>query len=161
MATDPSQRQKSVELYRRIATESGFPVFGRIIFSNLYIWGDIHMMTIQETLRLFGITRCYKGFLHTAYAIQLAVEDENRLEAVTKEIYMETAFHFNCTWTAVERNIRTAVARAWKINHALLCDMAGYPLTCAPTASEFIEIIASYILRSSQLQLPLRPLVML
>ena len=102
------------------------------------------MMSIQETLRLFGITRCYKGFLHTAYAIQLAVENENRLEAVTKEIYMETAFHFNCTWTAVERNIRTAVARAWKINHALLCDMAGYPLTCAPTASEFIEIIASY-----------------
>lgn len=57
------------------------------------------MMSIQETLRLFGITRCYKGFLHTAYAIQLAVENENRLEAVTKEIYMETAFHFNCTWT--------------------------------------------------------------
>ena len=50
------------------------------------------MMSIQETLRLFGITRCYKGFLHTAYAIQLAVENENRLEAVTKEIYMETAF---------------------------------------------------------------------
>lgn len=42
------------------------------------------MMSIQETLRLFGITRCYKGFLHTAYAIQLAVENENRLEAVTK-----------------------------------------------------------------------------
>lgn len=45
------------------------------------------MMSIQETLRLFGITRCYKGFLHTAYAIQLAVENENRLEAVTKEIH--------------------------------------------------------------------------
>ena len=53
------------------------------------------MMSIQETLRLFGITRCYKGFLHTAYAIQLAVENENRLEAVTKEIYMETAFHLS------------------------------------------------------------------
>ena len=98
------------------------------------------MMSIQETLRLFGITRCYKGFLHTAYAIQLAVENENRLEAVTKEIYMETAFHFNCTWTAVERNIRTAVARAWKINHALLCDMAGYPLTCAPPPLNLLRL---------------------
>ena len=46
------------------------------------------MTVIQDTLRLFGITRCYKGFLHNAYAIQLAVEDEDRLEAVTKEIYM-------------------------------------------------------------------------
>ena len=119
------------------------------------------MTVIQDTLCLFGITRCYKGFLHTAYVIRLAVEDEDRLEAVTKEIYMETAFHFNCTWTAVERNIRTTVARAWKINRPLLAKIAGYPLACTPTASEFIEILASYILRSSQPQLPLRPLVML
>ena len=119
------------------------------------------MTVIQDTLRLFGITRCYKGFLHTAYAIQLAVEDEDRLEAVTKEIYMETAFHFNCTWTAVERNIRTAVARAWKINRPLLAEIAGYPLTCTPAASEFIEILASYILRSSQSQLPLWPFALL
>ena len=119
------------------------------------------MTVIQDTLHLFGITRCYKGFQHTAYAIYLAVQDESRLEAVTKEIYMEPAFHFNCTWTAVERNIRTAVARAWKINRPLLAEIAGYPLACPPTASEFIEILASYILRSSQPQLPLRPLVML
>ncbi len=111
------------------------------------------MTTVQETLRLFGITRCYKGFNHTAYAIWMAVHDESRLEAVTKEIYMETASHFNCKWTSVERNIRTAVARAWKINRPLLSEMAGYPLACVPTASEFIEIIASYILRSSQPQL--------
>lgn len=49
------------------------------------------MTIIQDTLRLFGITRCYKGFKRTAYAIYLAVQDESRLEAVTKEIYMETA----------------------------------------------------------------------
>ena len=63
---------------------------------------------------------------------------------------METAAHFDCKWTAVERNIRTAVSRAWKINRPLLCDMAGYPLACTPAASEFIEIAASYILRSRQ-----------
>lgn len=119
------------------------------------------MTAIQDVLRLLGITRCYKGFLHTAYAIYLAVQDQSCLEAVTKEIYMETASHFSCSWTAVERNIRTAVARAWKINRPLLLEMAGYPLTCTPTASEFIEILASYILRSSQPQLPLRPFAML
>ena len=50
------------------------------------------MTVIQDTLRLFGITRCYKGFLHTAYAIQLAVEDEDRLEAVTKAGLLHTPF---------------------------------------------------------------------
>ena len=73
------------------------------------------MTTILETLRPFGITRCYKGFPLT-----------------------------------VERNLRTVVSRAWQVNPDLLCRMAGYPLTAAPTASEFIEIIASYIIRSRQ-----------
>ena len=55
---------------------------------------------------------------------------------------MEAALHFHCQWTTVERSIRTAVERAYKINPILLCKIAGYPLTCIPTASEFIEIIA-------------------
>ena len=118
-------------------------------------------MTIQEILRLLGITRCYKGFKHIGFAVVLAVSEEDRLEAVTKEIYMETASHFNCKWTAIERNIRTAAARAWKINRPLLCKMAGYPLTCTPTASEFIEIIASYLLRTSQPPLDLPRVVSL
>ncbi len=118
------------------------------------------MTTIQDTLRLFGITRCYKGFKHVEFSVALAVSEEERLEAVTKEIYMETASHFNCKWTAVERNIRTAAARAWKVNRPLLCKMAGYPLNCSPTASEFIEIITSYLIRSSQPQSNLRPFPM-
>lgn len=114
------------------------------------------MTIIKRTLRLFGITRCYKGFKHTAYAIHLAVQNESRLEAVTKEIYMATASHFGCKWTAVERNIRTAVERAWRVNPSLLCELAGYPLSSPPAASEFIEIIASYILRSTPPQPNLR-----
>lgn len=114
------------------------------------------MTTIQNILRPFGITRCYKGFPHTVYAIYLAITEGERLEAVTKEIYMETASHFGCKWTAVERNIRTAVSRAWQVNPDLLCQMAGYPLTAAPTASEFIEIISSYIIRSRK-QSDVRP----
>lgn len=106
--------------------------------------------TIQEILRQLGITRCYKGFKHTKFSIALAVSDESRLEAVTKEIYMETASHFHCKWTAVERNIRTAVKRAWQVNPGLLAEIAGYPLNAPPTASEFVEIIASHVIRVSQ-----------
>ena len=73
---------------------------------------------------------------------------------------METAFHFGCKWTTVERNIRTAVARAWSVNRSLLLEMAGYPLDTEPSASEFIEIIATHIIRSRQPQPQLRPIVM-
>lgn len=115
------------------------------------------MTTIQNTLRPFGITRCYKGFKYTVYAIHLVIENEDRLDAVTKEIYMETASYFGCKWTAVERNIRTAVSKAWRVNPDLLCRMAGYPLSDTPTASAFIEIISSYIIRSQLPQSDLRP----
>ncbi len=127
-------------------------VIGSIIFLNLWIWEDIPMTAVQDILRSFGITRCYKGFKHTEYAICLAIQDESRLEAITKEIYMETAEHFECNWTAVERNIRTAVSHAWSVNPDLLCQMAGYPLESEPTSSQFIEIISSYIIRSHQPQ---------
>jgi len=106
------------------------------------------MTTIQNVLRPFGITRCYKGFEYTVYAIHLAVTESERLESVKKGIYMETASHFGCRWTAVERNIRTVVSRAWQVNPELLNEMAGYPLDVSPTASEFIEIISSYIIRT-------------
>ena len=108
------------------------------------------MENIRETLRLFGITSRYKGYKHVAYAVHLAVIENERLESVTQEIYVDTAKHFGCKWTAVERNIRTAVARAWKVNPQLLCQMAGYPLAVSPTASEFIEILSSYLIRSRQ-----------
>lgn len=108
------------------------------------------MTEIKNTLRLFGLTKCYSGFDLTAYSVHLAVENDFRLQAVTKEIYMETASHFHCKWTRVERNIRTAVNRAWQVNPDLLRQMAGYPLKSAPTSSQFIEIISSYIIRSQQ-----------
>lgn len=115
------------------------------------------MTDIQNALRPFGITRCYKGFRHAVYAIRLAVEDERRLGSVTREIYMVTAEHFGCRWTAVERNIRTVVLRAWQVDPELLCRMAGYPLDGAPTASEFIEIISSYILRTTPQRADMEP----
>ena len=110
------------------------------------------MTAVKDILRSLGITRCYKGFKHTEYAIYLAIQDESRLEAVTKEIYMETADHFECNWTAVERNIRTAVSRAWSVNPDLLCQIASYPLKAEHSASQFIEMVSSYIIRSHQPQ---------
>ena len=118
------------------------------------------MTDVQNVLRAFGITRCYKGFKHTAYAVSLAVQDESRLEAITKEVYMETAEHFGCKWTAVERNIRTVVSRAWSVNPDLLCQMAGYPLYLEPSASQFIEIVSCYLIRSHKPQPTPRPLDM-
>ena len=110
------------------------------------------MLIIQEVLRQFGITHRYKGLEHVAFAIELAVANSTRLEAVIKEIYMQTAAHYGCRWTAVERNIRTVSTRAWQVNPQALSKLAGYPLSTAPTASEFIEIFANFFSRQYRAQ---------
>ena len=105
------------------------------------------MNRIEDLLMSLGITRNYRGYRRTALAIQLAMEREERLEAVTKEIYWEVARLCGCTWTAVERNIRTVVQRAWRVNPARLAEMARYPLEKPPTASQFIALTAACLRR--------------
>lgn len=108
---------------------------------------------IESILRQLGIGANYKGFRITALAVALIVENEERLTSITKEIYYDVAKLTNYSWTAVERNIRTVVARAWYCNPQKLNQMAGYTLTGAPTASEFLDIVSNYIRRNH----PLRP----
>lgn len=102
---------------------------------------------IQKTLRSLGITFNYQGYYQVAYAIELVIEDKNRLLDVTQQIYQRVADRHDNSWSAIERNIRTVVVRAWKINPELLTQIANYPLSEAPTATEFIEMIAIYLLR--------------
>ena len=96
-----------------------------------------HMKIIQDTLRELGIGKNYISQKRTVVVIQLALEDEDRLLRVKKGIYIPAAEQCNCTWSAVERNIRTVVDG--------LIKMAGYPMSGPPTASEFIEIMVYHI----------------
>lgn len=87
---------------------------------------------IRRELRALGITRRCRCYGRIVMAIQLAVDQEDSLEAVTKEIYWEVGSRCGRKWTAVERNIRTAVQIAWRTNPELLREMAGYPLDGPP-----------------------------
>jgi len=113
------------------------------------------IIAIQSTLRCFGITRRYKGYLYLCHCIELAVANDFRLSAITKEIYMAAAAAYDCEWRTVERNIRTLAARAWRVNAPLLEQLAGYSLESAPSASEFIEILTTHVLRGAE-SLPTR-----
>ena len=65
------------------------------------------MERINSILRELAIGKNYKGHREIAYAIQLLLEDEDRLCAVVKEIYIPVAEYFHVEWNAVERNLRT------------------------------------------------------
>ena len=103
--------------------------------------------TIERILRQLGIGANYNGFRITVLAISMIIENQDRLVSVTKEIYQDVAQLTHYSQTAVERNIRTVVSRAWNCNPQKLSQMAGHTLSTAPTASEFLDIVSSYIRR--------------
>ncbi len=103
---------------------------------------------IYDELQSLGITANYAGYKQAALAIEFALLDEDRLNHVTKEIYWPVADSVGCKRCDIERNIRTVSHRAWKVGRKRLIEIARYNLPAAPTASEFISILASHIRRS-------------
>ena len=103
---------------------------------------DHCMPGIHQILRNLGISSSYNGFPQTAYAIQLAIDDSDRLRLITKHIYPDVASYYSTTWSAVERNIRTVVTVAWKNDPLLLEELAGARLSRKPTNSQFLSILS-------------------
>ena len=122
----------------------------RTIVSNRNIWEDFSVKTtIQKTLRALGITRNCDGYRLIPAAVQLAVEDEDRLRLVTKEIYRPVSILCCCPLANVERNIRTVIFRAWKVNRSLLSQLSGFSLEAPPAFSNFIEMLANHLIDGS------------
>lgn len=105
-------------------------------------------MEIQVILRRLGVCSTYRGYKAAVIAVTLALENEDRLNSVTKDIYTETAKRIGTSTSAVEKNLRTVIKRAWSVNAADIERMAGYPLDSAPSVSEFLDIVFNYIQRS-------------
>lgn len=105
---------------------------------------------LECVLRELGLTRNYKSYKRTETAILLGLEREERMEAVTKEIYPEAARMCGCSQMAVERSLRTSVGIIWRTNPSYLAEIAGRPLEMRPSAGKFIEIVAVYVRRHNE-----------
>lgn len=102
----------------------------------------------EQILRSLGLNQTYTGYENTLKAVDIILKDKHTLYSVTRAIYQPIAEGRGCTWSAVERSIRTAVMRAWNVNPELVMTMAGYRMSIQPTAAEFIEMVALYAEKS-------------
>lgn len=105
--------------------------------------------TLQNILHTLGIGRRYKGYALLCWMIPLALEDDSRLYHMSQELFEPTAAHFHCDVSAVERNLRTVILHAWRVNPEAIRRLVRYPLRQPPTVKEFIDILVSYLLRSA------------
>ena len=80
-------------------------------------------------------------------AQRLIWEQEDRLEAVQKEIYEPVAEKLCNDWTAIQSTIRRAAQTAWSTNPSRVQELAGYPLDGCPSAVQFLEMLYNDLAR--------------
>lgn len=105
---------------------------------------------IEDILRPFGVTPKYRSFCRMTAAVEEAMRMIRNDGTLSSGLYATVAERCGCSAVAVERNIRTLSQRAWKVNRQLVNDTAGYPLYSAPTAMEFVEMLANKVLREEE-----------
>ena len=105
---------------------------------------DVRSM-IYDLLYSLGITANYHGFFFTSDAIQLALQQPERLLLISKLIYPDIAKHYCTTWNNVERCIRKTTDVAWKLRPERINAIAMRNLECRPTNAQFISMLSNYL----------------
>ena len=96
---------------------------------------------IFDLLCRLGISANYTGFFQTACAVELCRVEPERLLLVTKRVYPEVARLCGTSWSAVERNIRTACGIAWENNRNMLELLAHKAFPRKPYNAQFLAIL--------------------
>jgi hypothetical protein len=100
---------------------------------------------LSDVLTKLGITRNYKGYNYLFYAMQLILNNPDRLLLITKWLYPDVAKHFETTPCSVERNLRAVTQMAWERNPHLLKKIARRELERAPTVSKMLSYLLVYL----------------
>ena len=90
---------------------------------------------LDQILRPLGITRSSKNYRVLCECMDLICEQEDRLD------------QRHCKWSAVQSAVRRAAEKAWALNPEGVQQLAGYPLTGAPSAVQFLEMLYNAVVR--------------
>lgn len=110
--------------------------------------GDVRTVCcVMELLRSLGVGQQYRGFGMAVEAITIAVRRTDALTRVRSNILEPVSYRYGCSWKSVDRNLRTIIQCAWRMNAARLQKLAGYPLRSEPSVSEFLSMMSTHVLR--------------
>ena len=106
---------------------------------------------ISEILFELGMPSHILGYQYSVYAIKIAVENHDIINAITCGLYPTVAEHYGTTESRVERAIRNGIECAW--NRCDIDVIEKYfgntvsPTKGKPTNSEFIARISNIVRR--------------
>lgn len=99
-------------------------------------------LRVADILRPLGITRNMRAYRILRDALARIYEQEDRLEAVQKEVYEPLSEQYHCYWTAIQSTMIT-----WNTSPEHVQQLAGYPLTGTPSAAQFLEMLYNALVR--------------
>lgn len=106
-------------------------------------------IAIRKVLDQIGMKHNLKGHGYIISAIEKALDDRNKLNRITKTLYIEISQENNDTPSRVERAIRHAIEVTWTNgNPVAINKIFGYTVSAAkgkPTNSEFIALLTDFI----------------
>lgn len=105
---------------------------------------------IPELLSDFDISADYIGTLQLIRAMEILIDSPAEIHAVRKGIYMVIADEYECTWKAVESNLRRLIDRVWAQDPERLSILAGQSLSRKPSVAQFLQIFSRYLLWQSR-----------
>lgn len=105
------------------------------------------MKEVYRLIRKMGATSKYKGYYFVAEAVQLSMEIQERPMKITKDVYPYIARKFKSTPMNIEHDIRTVINVCWCVNKKIMDEVAGYTLNYKPTNSEFVDMLAYYLIQ--------------
>ena len=109
------------------------------------------MKNIYGIIRKLGVTSKYNGYFFLTDAIRLAMDSRESSLKITKDIYPYLARKYETTPMNIERNVRTVINICWETNRKGMDEIAGHPLLCKPTNSEFVKMVVSYLEEEEQI----------
>lgn len=106
--------------------------------------------TISALLLDVGFPHHLYGFTYIAYAIELIMQDPERLHHITKDIYPDIAMRYKTTPSRVERAIRTSIQSVWLYgNKQLISAIFHYSIRADkghPTNTQLLAALYYYLL---------------
>ena len=106
-------------------------------------------IAVRKTLDQIGVKHSLKGHRYIISAIEKALDDRNKLNRITKTLYIEISQENNDTPSRVERAIRHAIEVTWTNgNPVAINKIFGYTVSAAkgkPTNPEFIALLTDFI----------------
>lgn len=101
---------------------------------------------ILELLNAYGISGRLKGYGYIVKAVEIALEEENISNAMTKHLYYTLSKEFDTSYGSIERNIRYAIQKGFDKASSNLPEELNSLKERRHKNFEFIAAIASYIL---------------